>query len=68
MWKKLNKVANEKTDVQLMAVVSGKVELYKGKPQIVITAPEQLVIIKDEEVPASQLPIEKEQWIVVKQS
>ena len=45
-----------------MAIVSGKVELYKGKPQIVVTDPEQLKIAYDEEVPLSQLPpIEKKQ-------
>jgi TonB family protein len=39
-----------------MAVVTGKVELYKDKPQIVINDPQQLQILYDEEVPASQLP------------
>jgi hypothetical protein len=39
-----------------MAVVTGKVELYKDKPQIVISDPQQLQILYDEEVPASQMP------------
>jgi DNA/RNA endonuclease YhcR with UshA esterase domain len=39
-----------------MTVVTGKVELYKDKPQIVINDPQQLQILYDEEVPASQLP------------
>jgi len=39
-----------------MAVVTGKVELYKGKPQIIIKDPNQLAIIYDEEVSPDQLP------------
>jgi len=43
-----------------MAIVTGKVELYQGKPQIVISDPKQLVMMYDEEVPAAELPsIEK---------
>ena len=39
-----------------MAVITGKVELYKGKPQIVITDPKQLSILYDEEVSVPQTP------------
>lgn len=46
----------EKPQNNGMAVVSGKVELYRGKPQIVITDPKQLRILYDEVVPASQVP------------
>lgn len=58
--KKLNYAPEEEKYAHGMAVVSGKVELYKEKPQIVITDPSQLRILYDEEVPATQLPaIEK---------
>lgn len=43
-----------------MATVTGKVELYKGKPQIVITDPKQLLILYDDEVPQSEVPIVKQ--------
>src|SRR5215217_3817479 len=36
--------------------VVGKVELYKDKPQIIIKAPEQLIILRDEEVPVDEIP------------
>ena len=39
-----------------IAVVYGKIELYKGKPQIVIKTPDQLMLLRDEEVPADQIP------------
>jgi hypothetical protein len=39
-----------------MARVTGKLELYKGKPQIVITDPKQFDIIYDEEVKLEELP------------
>lgn len=39
-----------------MAHVTGRLELFKGKPQIVITNPDQLKIIFDEEVKLSDLP------------
>jgi DNA/RNA endonuclease YhcR with UshA esterase domain len=43
-----------------MATVTGKVEIFKGKPQIVIHDPNQVKIFYDEEVPAGQVPpIEK---------
>ena len=58
--KKLNYAPEEKPYVNGFAKISGKVELYKGKPQIVIMNPSQLTILYDEEVPASQVPpIEK---------
>ena len=42
------------------ATVYGKIESYKGKLQILIKNPEQLLILHDEEVPADQIPpIEK---------
>lgn len=47
---------SDKKNVGGMAVVTGKVELYRDKPQIVITDPSQLQIFIDEEVPASQVP------------
>jgi hypothetical protein len=39
-----------------MARISGKLELYNGKPQIVITNPKQFDILYDEEVKLSELP------------
>lgn len=39
-----------------MAVVTGKLELYNGKPQIVIRDPKQFDILYDEEVKLSELP------------
>lgn len=54
--KKLDYTPEDKKYAGGMAVVTGKVELFKGKPQIVIHTPGQLTILYDEEVPASQLP------------
>ena len=54
--KKLDYSPEEKKYAQGMAAVSGKVELYNGKPQIVIKDSSQFKIIYDEEVPASQVP------------
>jgi|GEM_PF-2031757 len=39
-----------------MAVVTGKLQVVKGKPQIIITDPAQLVILIDEEVKSTELP------------
>jgi len=39
-----------------IAIVTGKVELYKDKPQIVITDPAQLQILKDAGFSNDQLP------------
>jgi len=58
--KTLGYAPEEKKYAHGMAIVTGKVELYQGKPQIVISDPKQLVIMYDEEVPAAELPsIEK---------
>jgi hypothetical protein len=46
----------DKKNVGGIAVVTGKVELYKEKPQIVVNDPSQLRIFVDQEVPASQVP------------
>ena len=54
--KKLGFVPEDKKFLGGMALVTGRVELYKGKPQIVITDPKQFDILFDEEVPVSQLP------------
>jgi DNA/RNA endonuclease YhcR with UshA esterase domain len=54
--KKMNYNPAEKKNIGGMAVVTGKVELFKNKPQIVINDPSQLLILVDEEVPASQVP------------
>ena len=54
--KKLGYAPEDKKYVGAMAVVMGKVELYNGKPQIVIADPAQLQLIYDEEVSISQLP------------
>lgn len=64
MWgdviEKLGYNPQEKKFTQGVAVVTGKIELYKDKPQIVIKDPGQLVFIYHEEVPADQIPpIEK---------
>jgi DNA/RNA endonuclease YhcR with UshA esterase domain len=60
--KKLGYAPEEKPYANGVAVINGKVELYKGKPQIVISDPSQLRILYDEEVPASQVPpIERHQ-------
>lgn len=53
---KLGFVPEDKKFLGGMALVTGRVELYKGKPQIVITDPKQFDILFDEEVPVSQLP------------
>ena len=54
--KQLNYAPEEKPYVNGFAKVSGRVELYRGKPQIVISNPSQLSILYDEEVPAGQVP------------
>ena len=54
--KKLDYTPEDKKFAGGMAMVTGKVELFKGKPQIVIHIPEQLTILYNEEVPISQLP------------
>jgi hypothetical protein len=54
--KKLVYAPEEKPYSGGMAMVSERVELYKGKPQIVIADPKQLTILYDEEVPVTQLP------------
>jgi DNA/RNA endonuclease YhcR with UshA esterase domain len=54
--KKLTYDLSEKKYSQGMAVVTGKVELYKDKPQIVVTDLSQFNILIDEEVPKSQIP------------
>lgn len=36
--------------------VVGKIELFKDKPQIVVRNPDQLLILRDEEVPADKIP------------
>ena len=53
---KLGYVPEDKKFADAMAVVTGRVTLYKDKPQIVILDPKQLQLLYDEEVPASQLP------------
>ena len=53
--KKIHYVPTEK-DFLKFAIVSGRVELEEGIPQIVITSGDQLKIIVDEEVPAGRLP------------
>lgn len=58
--KTLGYAPEEMPYVNGMVKISGRVELYKGKPQMVVTNPSQLTILYDEEVPASPLPpIEK---------
>jgi DNA/RNA endonuclease YhcR with UshA esterase domain len=58
--KQLDYAPEDKKFAGGMAIVTGKVELYKDKPQIVIKDPKQLRIVYDEEVPADQVPaIEK---------
>ena len=58
--KQLSYNPEEEKFAQGFAVVTGRIELYKDKPQIVIKDPKQLVFIYDEEVPADQIPpIEK---------
>lgn len=54
--KKLNYAPEEKPYVNGFAKVSGKVEIFRGKPQIVVTNPSQLSILYDAEVPAVQVP------------
>ena len=54
--KKLTYDISDKKYSQGMAIVTGKVELFKDKPQIVINDPSQLSFIIDEEVPKSQIP------------
>lgn len=45
-----------------LAEVTGKIESYKGKPQITLTNPSQLHIFYDEEVKLSDLPkVDKKQ-------
>lgn len=54
-----NKLGFDPTDKKYnggMAVVTGKIELYKGKPQIVVNDRSQLQILFDEEVDASKIP------------
>ncbi|RYZ84534.1 MAG: hypothetical protein EOP04_17825 [Proteobacteria bacterium] len=51
--KNLGYAPEEKPYNDGVAKVSGRVELYKGKPQIVLQDPKQLTIIYDEEVPVS---------------
>jgi hypothetical protein len=58
--KKLGFAPEESKYTGGMAIVTGKVELYKDKPQIVITDPAQLQILFDEEVPAGKLPTIKQ--------
>jgi hypothetical protein len=48
--KKLGYVPEQKPYSDGVAKVSGKIELFRGKPQIVIVRPEQFIIIYDEEV------------------
>lgn len=55
--KKLGYAPENKPYSEGMANVSGKIELYGGKPEIIISDPKQLVIFYDEEVPASQVPL-----------
>ncbi|RYG29811.1 MAG: hypothetical protein EOO01_37670 [Chitinophagaceae bacterium] len=54
--KKLSYAPEEEPYVNGFTKVSGRVELYRGKPQIVVTNPSQLSILYDAEVPASQVP------------
>ena len=54
--KKFELDLSDKKFASAMAVVTGKIELYKDKPQIVITDPKQLTFIYDEEVPQGALP------------
>ena len=58
--KKLGYIPEDSKFAGGMATVTGKLEVYKGKPQIVITDPKQLLILYDEEVPQSQLPTVKQ--------
>lgn len=58
--KKLGFAPEEEKYANGMAVFTGKVELYRGKPQIVITNPEQLKIFYDEEVSSSQIPAKQQ--------
>ena len=53
--KKIHYVPTEK-DFLKFAIVTGRVELEEGVPQIIVTSGDQLKIIVDEEVPAKQLP------------
>ena len=53
---KLGYIPEDKKFQEGMAIVTGKVAMYKDNPQIVITDPKQLQMLYDEEVPASQLP------------
>jgi hypothetical protein len=46
----------EEKYAQGVVIANGKLELYKGKPQIVINDPRQLGFIYDEEVPSSEVP------------
>ncbi|MBB1287271.1 hypothetical protein HRH25_23045 [Flavisolibacter sp. BT320] len=58
--KNLGYAPEEKPYVNGFAKVSGRVELFRGKPQIVITNPSQLSILYDEEIPVSQVrPMER---------
>ena len=53
--KKIHYVPTQK-DFLKFAIVTGRVELEEGVPQIIITTGDQLKIIEDEEVPARKLP------------
>ena len=53
--KKIHYVPTEK-DLAKYAIISGRVELEEGIPQIMITHGDQIKIIVDEEVPAGKLP------------
>ena len=53
--KKIHYVPTQK-DFLKFAIVTGRVELEEGIPQIIITTGDQLKIIEDEEVPARKLP------------
>ena len=59
--KKLDYTPEDKKFAHAMAIVTGKVELYKSKPQIVITDSKQLLLLYDKEVPVSELPKNIEQ-------
>lgn len=54
--KKLGFDPEEKKYAGVMAIVTGKVELYKDKPQIVITDPAQLQILTDAGFSNDKLP------------
>jgi len=49
--KKLDYSPEDKKFAGAITVVTGKVELFKGKPQIVVNTPDQLNLIYYEEVP-----------------